>query len=150
MPDREPDATRRVPREERLDRIAREVEALRLEHIERVEKGPSMSALDRARTLYELRRARDPFFSGNADLFGEPAWDILLDLFVAREEGKQISISSSCIASCAAPTTALRWISLLEERGLVERQPDARDRRRAYVRLTAQAELALRTYLEAC
>ena len=42
-------------------------------------------ALTLARTLYAERRRRDRTFP--VDIFGEPSWDILLDLFVAREKG---------------------------------------------------------------
>ena len=42
-------------------------------------------------------------------LFADPAWDIMLDLFAARIEGKDITVSSAGIAACVPPTTALRW-----------------------------------------
>jgi hypothetical protein len=35
------------------------------------------------------------------ELFKDPAWDILLDLYVARADGRGISVSSACIASGA-------------------------------------------------
>ena len=46
---------------------------------------PSNAA--RARKIYEDRRSRPSIF-GNEELFGEPAWDILLDLYIAHVEGK--------------------------------------------------------------
>lgn len=82
-------------------------------------------------------------------LFFDPAWNMLLDLYVQQARGSRVSITSLTIAAGVPPTTALRWISLLEGRGLLEREPDRFDKRRCFVRLTDDAvgriELALRT-----
>lgn len=88
-----------------------------------------------ARQAYRDRRRRNELF--DSDLFGEPAWDILLDLFIAAKEAKPISITSACIGAAAPSTTALRWLNILERQGLIEREGDARDLRRSFVRLTA-------------
>src|SRR3546814_1843272 len=41
----------------------------------------------------------------------DPAWDMLLDLYLAAERNtRPVSISSLCIASAVPATTALRWI----------------------------------------
>lgn len=48
-----------------------------------------------ARQAYALRRKRAAIF-GNPELFGEPAWDILLDLYIAHAEAKPVSVSSAC------------------------------------------------------
>lgn len=90
-----------------------------------------------ARRAYADRRRRDHLF--DADLFGEPAWDLLLDLFVATREGRPVSVTSACIAANVPTTTALRWISALEAKGLVVRENDPRDARRALLRLTETA-----------
>lgn len=66
-------------------------------------------------------------------LFGEPAWDILLDLYVAHLDGRQVAVSSACIAACVPPTTALRYLNRLERSGLIRRRPDAKDHRRVLV-----------------
>ena len=58
---------------------------------------------------------------------------MLFDLFVACEQGRPVSVSSLCIASGAAPTTALRQIGQLEARGFVTRREDEHDRRRWWV-----------------
>ncbi len=103
-------------------------------------------AIFRARTHLDARRARARFLP--VDLFGEPAWDLLLDLFIAGEEGKPISITSACIASGVPSTTALRWIGVLDERGLISRDPDPEDGRRIYVSLTEAARAAMLHWLE--
>lgn len=96
-----------------------------------------------ARRHYAARRIRDRIFD-DPDLFGEPAWDILLDLFAAELRGEAISITSACIASGVPSTTALRWVGLLEAKGYVERKPDPVDARRSFVGLTLRGRNILR------
>lgn len=103
------------------------------------------STADIARRIMERRRARLTFLP--PEFFGEPAWDMLLDLFVADREAKRISISSACIASGVAATTALRWLSRLEALDMVERNSDANDRRRIFVRITPLARQAIDDWL---
>ena len=85
--------------------------------------------LQRAKEYYRKRRSRERIFE-RSDLFADPAWDILIDLFIAYEEGQGISISSACIASAVPTTTALRWLKLLEEEGHILRNNDPSDARR--------------------
>lgn len=109
--------------------------------------GAQRSALDEAKQHYKARRARTKLF-GFPDLFGEPAWDMLVDLFIAAEEGKQISVSSLCIASAVPGTTALRWISILETRELVLRTSDPVDARRFYISLTSETHAKIKAHFE--
>jgi hypothetical protein len=97
-----------------------------------------LSALDQARLHFVRRKSRENLF-GNSHLFGEPAWDMLVDLFIAAEQQKNISVSSLCVASAAPQTTALRWIAILENLGLVVRTADQTDARRYFISLTKQA-----------
>jgi hypothetical protein len=111
---------------------------------------PAAPALPDARVVRAVirqRQLRNRFFP--ADMFADPAWDILLDLTAARGEGGNVSVSSLCIASGAAPTTALRWISLMTEAGLLRRENDTRDRRRAFIALTETAVDAMARYFAA-
>lgn len=93
-----------------------------------------------ARQLYAARRKREKFLP---DLFADPAWDILLDLFIAKVEGKGITVSSACIASAAPPTTGLRYVALLQERKLITRRYDPKDRRKCYLSLTDEGHSAV-------
>lgn len=99
-----------------------------------------------ARELYTMRRRRGRHLP--MDLFGEPTWDILLDLYVAIGEGRRVPTTSACIGAHVPPTTALRWLRILEARGLVEREDDGRDGRRTFVRLTVTGLKAMEDFLE--
>lgn len=98
-----------------------------------------------ARRTYAIRRQRGAIF-GNSELFGEPAWDILLDLYVAHADGTPVSVSSACIGSAAPPTTGLRWLGVLAEHDLVVREQDPDDQRRVLVRLTDRGVEAMDRY----
>lgn len=94
---------------------------------------------------YYHRRVRSEFFPST--LFGEPGWDILLDLFISRINGKRISITSACAASDCPPTTALRWVTVLEDDGLVNRIDDSSDRRRSWVAMSDKGMQFMSKYL---
>ena len=93
------------------------------------------------------RRLRDRFFDGN--LFADPAWDMMLDLFAAELSGRRVSVSSLCIGAGVPQTTALRWIGVLVSRGLFLRRNDPLDGRRIFVELSDQGRLALEHYFAA-
>lgn len=99
------------------------------------------------RAVIRSRRLREQVFGEG--LFADPAWDMLLDLFAAGLEGKQVSVSSLCLAAATPPTTALRWIAVLQKAGLVERDSDPYDKRRAFIRLSEKAVGAMRAYYSA-
>src|SRR3546814_12676964 len=90
-----------------------------------------------ARELLRFRRLRDRYFAG--DLFADPAWDMLLDLYAARSQTSHpASVSSLCIASSVQATTALRWYKAMEEMKLLSRRADHQDGRRIFFNLTDQ------------
>lgn len=99
------------------------------------------------RGLVRARRARERYFP--ADIFADPAWDMLLDLTAARAEGQPVSVSSLCVAACVPPTTALRWIRTLCDSGLFDRASDPHDARRAFIALAEPTARAMARYLAA-
>ncbi|AEI36961.1 hypothetical protein [Zymomonas mobilis] len=99
------------------------------------------------RAIIRAHRLRDQYFS--SCLFADPAWDMLLDLTAAKLEGRQVSVSSLCIASAVPPTTALRWIKSLTEEKIFIRIADLRDGRRVFIQLSDMAMDAMIPYLAA-
>jgi DNA-binding MarR family transcriptional regulator len=97
-----------------------------------------------AQEIYSERQRRQDCFQ--SDLFGEPAWDILLDLYIAAKQSKDIQTTSACVGANVPPTTALRWLTLLETRGLVERYEDPKDQRRTFVRLSLDGYARMTKY----
>ena len=97
------------------------------------------------REILRRRRRRQIYFSD--DLFGEPAWDILLDLYAAELAGQKVSVSSACLASGVPSTTGLRWLSKLVDGGWIRREYDTLDGRRCWVFLTQRGISAMRKYV---
>lgn len=96
------------------------------------------------RQIIANRQARGRFF--DPELFGDPAWDMLLDLTAAHGEGARVSVTSLCIAAGVPATTALRWLSQMVESGIFQRVPDPADKRRAFIALSDKALAAMAGY----
>jgi hypothetical protein len=96
------------------------------------------------RQVIANRQARARFF--DAELFGDPAWDMLLDLTAAHGEGAQVSVTSLCIAASVPATTALRWLTQMVESGIFVRVPDPADKCRAFIALSDRSLAAMAGY----
>jgi DNA-binding MarR family transcriptional regulator len=85
---------------------------------------------------------------GAKDIVFNPAWHLLLELFVAQLERRPVPVTNACLSLGTAQTTALRYLTDLERRGLIESLSDPADGRRRLIRLTPRVEAELRCYLQ--
>lgn len=145
----------------KIDRLARPLDtdgapttSDRLASPGRDYRGPRGEFAERPRTplpdprlvhrIIRQRRLRGRYF--DADLFADPAWDILLDLTAARAEHRRVSVTSLCIAAAVPATTALRWITQMTEMRILVREQDEADKRRTFIGLADKAADAMARY----
>jgi hypothetical protein len=95
--------------------------------------------------LYAERRRRDALFPDG--LFGEPAWDLLLAMFTAREKGQAMILCRAYKAAGVSDTTGRRLLDRMEEEGLITRRRAPRSRKMRIVELTDLAVERLIDYL---
>jgi len=105
---------------------------------------PSLVPLDLgsfARHLYDERRQRDEALG--AELFADPMWDLMLELYASAADGTRVSVSRACVASRAPSSSALRYIKEMTSKGLVVRDDCRSDARKVYVRLSDKTRTAM-------
>jgi DNA-binding MarR family transcriptional regulator len=98
------------------------------------------------RAVLRMRRRRDSYF--DPTLFADPAWDMLLELYASYLEQRRIAVSSLCVASNVPATTALRWITKLEQDGLALRKNDPNDGRRSWIELTDEGVVRMTRFFD--
>jgi hypothetical protein len=93
--------------------------------------------------ILRLRQLRSEYFK--TAIFGEPAWEMLLALFIDSFCGVAPSDASICARSGVPSTTALRWLEYLQQQQLVVK--DAHQE--VNVRLSDKGLETVRGFLEA-
>lgn len=93
----------------------------------------------------KARRLREEMFG--PEMFADPAWDILLDLYTAEAKGQSVQISSLAIAARVPHSTAIRWAKIMTRSGFLVREKDPSDARRIHVRLSPKARELMENYL---
>lgn len=99
-----------------------------------------------ARRVLRVRQQRNAILG--ADSFRDPAWDMLLDLYVQETGSAGTMVSALCIASGVPQTTALRYIYRLEQLGLVRTTGHPTDQRRTMVSLDDSARPKIERLLD--
>lgn len=98
-----------------------------------------------AASIYRLRFQRANQF--DPTLFGEPAWDMLLDLFIQRVKGKRVSTTGLCLGADVPHSTGLRHIERMCDEGILRRCTAKDDKRLILIELTPKGLRLMRDYL---
>jgi CheY-like chemotaxis protein/DNA-binding MarR family transcriptional regulator len=93
-----------------------------------------------------IRKAREQYFP--AELFSDPCWEMLLDLYDAQLTEAEVTVTSLGAASGVPLTTAMRRMETLKDYGFIERLTDPGDKRRTVVRLTEAGLSAIDKFFE--
>lgn len=80
---------------------------------------PLTMRIKRATAILNIHRARDRAFG--MDIFANPAWDILLNLYVASLEARMTTIEELCDETGGSAGTIARYVRLLESSNYVVR-----------------------------
>jgi CheY-like chemotaxis protein len=97
-------------------------------------------------SLRAVRRIRSRYFP--SELFSDPCWEMLLDLYDCLLSGQNATVTSLAAASGATTTTAWRRLGALQAHGLIERSEDPEDKRRTIVRLTEAGRQAVENFFD--
>jgi len=100
--------------------------------------------LGRARAILAARRRRQAIFKQT--IFGEPAWEMMLLLYIGASESRR-TIGRLGELAGISKSTALRWIDHLDRQGLIRREQHPTDRRAVFVELTPKGRQAIDLYL---
>ena len=96
--------------------------------------------------LKKMRRLRSQYFP--AELFSDPCWEMLLDLYDASLAGAEVTVTSLGAASGVPQTTALRRMETLQGHDLIVRVEDKTDKRRTIIRLSDSGMRAVENFFE--
>ena len=93
-----------------------------------------------------VRKVRSEYFP--TELFSDPCWEMLLDLYDAQLDEAEVTVTSLGAASGVPLTTALRRMDALQSHGFIERLVDPNDKRRTIIRLTKPGLEAVEKFFE--
>lgn len=92
----------------------------------------SADTLAFAKTLIASEQARHSVLEAQ---YSAAEWHVLLELFVAIEEGRTVAVSDMGLIEGIPRSTALGIVADMTRRGLVLRHPDRKDGRRFFLSL---------------
>lgn len=131
-----------------LIEIATRIQDMAVAHESRslcVSQGEEQPLARVAKELLQQRQTRKQFMPPS--LFHEPAWEILLSLFIAQEEHRTLNVKDLVQLIDAPATTSQRWIDQLAHMRLIDRSSDPNDRRRMELTLSQQGRAMMAPYL---
>jgi DNA-binding MarR family transcriptional regulator len=100
--------------------------------------------LARIRRHLSNRRLRTSYL--NRAIFGEPAWDMLLVLYITESAGGRQSVRRLADWVGTPVSTTLRWINYLAKERLVQKEAHPNDRRMVFVTLLDKGRELLESY----
>lgn len=98
------------------------------------------------RTLQFIYASRD-CFPAMRELADHPGWEMLLHIFIASREGQQVNTADLCTLTGTWRPLGVRYIEMLFERGLIERDISGEKPDNWILSLSAEAEERLQQLL---
>lgn len=101
---------------------------------------------DHVLSVLASRRGREAALG--RELFSDPAWDVLLELYAAKLGERRIALAELARSIDTPLSTTRRWVNALAERGLVASSPDPAEPARLWISLSAQGASAMKRLMD--
>jgi DNA-binding MarR family transcriptional regulator len=96
--------------------------------------------------ISSVRKLRAIEFS--SELFGEPGWDMLLELYMREESGMSVGFEDLQEAANIPSSVTSRWVKVLQNEGLITRGRRLIKDEKALFELSTQGREKLERYLD--
>ncbi len=92
--------------------------------------------IKRAEELLRWSRFKANTLGLNSGLFADSCWNMCLDVYICDLKEEKITVSSIAHSSGIPMTTAMRYINVMAEDGLLEKSPNPMDNRMVFIATT--------------
>lgn len=103
--------------------------------------------VERAYELLEIHDKRELYLSNNA-IFADPAWELLLEIFIATEEGCCVARSGLRNKFDRPASTTSRWIAILKDKDYIEDCDEHGMEFGEHIKMVREAEGRFKKYLD--
>lgn len=93
----------------------------------------SAGLIDRAEMMLRWSRLKASMLNMGAGLFADSCWNMCLDIYICDLKDEKITVSSIAHSSGIPMTTAMRYINVMAEEGLLEKSPNPSDNRMIFI-----------------
>jgi len=93
-----------------------------------------------------VRRGREAAMG--RELFSDPAWDILLELYAALLGGRKMTLGDVARSIDVPRSTIARWVSVLSDRQLILASVDVEDAAQLWLQLSPKGNAAMKNLVD--
>ncbi|MEW4466485.1 helix-turn-helix domain-containing protein [Parasphingorhabdus sp. JC815] len=101
----------------------------------------------RAEKLLKWSQFKTNMLNFGSGLFADSCWNMCLDTYICDLKGKEITVSSIAHGSGIPMTTAMRYINVMVEEGLLVKSPNPSDNRMIFLSTSAACKDKISTLL---
>ena len=89
--------------------------------------------IERAEKYLHWGRTKSQTLDSGNGLFADSCWNMCLDIFICGLKEERVTVSAIAHSSGIPMTTAMRYINVMVEQGLIEKTPNPADNRMVFV-----------------
>tara|TARA_R110000824_G_scaffold17142_9_gene70043 strand:+ start:1767 stop:2249 length:483 start_codon:yes stop_codon:yes gene_type:complete len=92
-----------------------------------------LDLIDRAKKYLHWGRLKSQTLDAGNGLFADSCWNMCLDIYICGLKDERVTVSAIAHSSGIPMTTAMRYINVMVEQGLIEKTPNPADNRMIFV-----------------
>lgn len=109
--------------------------------------GTGVDMIDRAEKCLHWGRQKTGTLDTGNGLFADSCWNMCLDIYICGLKEEQVTVSSIAQSSGIPMTTAMRYINVMVEQGLLEKSANPSDNRMVFIAVSHECRSKIETLL---
>ncbi|WP_339827537.1 MarR family transcriptional regulator [uncultured Parasphingorhabdus sp.] len=97
----------------------------------------SLDLIGRATNYLHWGRLKSQTMDSGNGLFSDSCWNMCLDIYICGLKEERVTVSAIAHSSGIPMTTAMRYINVMVQQGLIEKTPNPADNRMIFVSLSS-------------